>query len=349
MTEGLPSPVFFDLRLPDLTTERGGQVSSLVVRGWMWASDGPAFLRRRGLVPREALPGQYEQVVRRAADAPSARPPADSLRTARGRDLPTILIVHALTGHAGAGGPGGWWEPVIGVGNVFDPTVHRVLCFNNLGSCYGTSGPADDGYTAGPLTTWDQARVILRALDALAIERVELATGGSLGGMITLSLAALTPARFRRIVPIAACAAASSWIIGFNHVQRRAIESSPNLGLSLARQIAMLSYRAEAGLDLRQGRRPADPGSTGAYRMQTYLDYQGTKLVNRFEVGTYLAMMDAMDNHDLTAVPQQRDEGERWSWPDSTSGLSRITASCMSIGIDTDQLFLPVHSQAVAT
>ena len=335
----LEEPVLFDVRLPDLTMEHGGAVSPLVVRGWMWSADGQDFLRQRNLVPVDGHPGQ---VIRRSASAQ----PASVIKA--GDDRPTILAIHALTGDPHVGGEQGWWAPLIGPGRVFDPHRYRILCFNNLGSCYGTSGPADDGFPSGPVTTWDQARTLLRALDALGIEKVALATGGSLGGMVTLALAALAPDRVERIAPIAACAAASAWIIGFNHVQRVAIglTSGRGEGLALARQIAMLTYRAEPGLDVRQGRQLADGPST--YRMQTYLDYQGRKLVGRFETGTYLAMMDAMDHHDLARRPRQRDSGESWAWLDNTPGLDRIRSSCIAVGIDTDQLFFPVHASSIA-
>ena len=382
MTE--PAAVHFDLRLSDLSLDFGGRVAPLVVRGWMWAADGPEFLRQRGLPVVEVAPGVVVRASTpaHAAPAPSSAMAATSARTAASAppslvsqapasfsgassgatssarsNLPTVLIVHALTGHATAGGPSGWWSPAIGPGRALDPNRHRILCFNNLGSCYGTTGPADPGFPDATVTTWDQARMILRALDALGIERVALVTGGSLGGMVTFALAALAPSRVERIAPIAGCMAASAWIIGFNHVQRRAIALDPDgEGLALARQIAMLTYRAEPGLDARQGRReapsvsggPASSAGPPVYRMQTYLDYQGRKLVDRFERSTYLAMMDAMDHHDISRPPRCRDESERWNWDDEAPGVARIRASCLAVGIDTDQLFFPVHSVAAA-
>ncbi len=340
MTTSVDPPVVFDLRLPDLTLDHGQRVRSLVVRGWMWAPDARGFVERRGLSVVDAQPAR---VVRKSSEASVAEVVADV------GEWPTVVIVHALTGDSIAGGDGGWWSPVIGPGRAIDPTTHRVVCFNNLGSCYGTSGPSDEGFPAGPINTWDQARCTLRALDALGIERVALVTGGSLGGMVTLSIAALAPDRVARIAPVASCAAASAWIIGFNHVQRTAISLTDDpAGLALARQIAMLTYRAEPGLDERQGRQLAPDGADRPYRMQTYLDYQGHKLVDRFERGTYLAMMDAMDHHDLSRPPRRRDAGETWAWDDGRPGLARILASCLAIGIDTDQLFFAAHSAAIA-
>ena len=351
MTDALEAPVVFDLRLPQLTLDHGGAVDPLVVRGWLWTAGARAFLQQRDLAVVDVPAGQ---VVRRDAEADAARPIRAPVDPAGSEATPTILVIHALTGDAIAGGNGGWWSPVIGPGRPLDPTTHRILCFNNLGSCYGTSNADDRGFSPGPLTTWDQARTLLAALDALGIDRLALVTGGSLGAMVTLSFAALAPDRVERISPIAGCASASSWIIGFNHVQRQAIAGArnPDDGLSMARQIAMLSYRAEPGLDARQGRQRIDPTSSAGglrYRMQSYLEHQGTKLVGRFTATSYLAMMDAMDNHDVVRPPLQRNTFETWSWPDAgTDGFDRIKASCLAIGIDTDQLFFPVHSRATA-
>src|SRR5258708_7043080 len=94
----------FELALPDLALARGGLVRQHRSRGWWWS--------REGDTPDNPL-----------------------------KDIPTVLVVHALTGSAQAGGPDGWWEPMIGSGRALDPAAYRILCFNNLGSCYGSSGP----------------------------------------------------------------------------------------------------------------------------------------------------------------------------------------------------------------
>src|SRR5262245_33993916 len=127
------SPRTFDLALPDLALERGGLVRQHRSRGWWWSREGDT------------------------PEAPQA-------------GVPTVLVVHALTGSAQAGGPGGWWEPVIGPGRALDPARYRILCFSNLGSCYGSSGPGVDGFPADQnveLTSIDISRAIILALDQL--------------------------------------------------------------------------------------------------------------------------------------------------------------------------------------
>lgn len=285
-------------------------------------------------------------------------------------DGPVVLLVHALTGDAQAGGEGGWWAPVIGPGRALDPTTHRLVCVNNLGSCYGSSAPTDAGFPRrttqpppGPapqkghftdpaaalpavITPWDQARAILQALDALGISSVELVTGGSLGACITLCLAALDPPRFKRMAPFAGCLAASPWIIALNHTARQTLLADPGWpddparGLALARQLAMISYRAEPGMAMRDDRQQVGDGwaPRDPYRVQTWLEHQGQKLVARFDAQAYLCQLDAMDHHDVQR-PQPGMAGDP---------LGRVTASCLAVGIDTDMLYLPAHSARTA-
>lgn len=377
----------FDLVLADLRLEAGAVVEPYLVRGWWWGpTEDLAGLNQLAMVTSDReYRSRSWQVVRRDRRAIedwqrkfSTRQSAWSAATLSA-EIPTILLVHALTGDMRAGGPGGWWDRVVGPGKVLDPRRYRLLCFNLLGSCYGSSGPADEGFARrendefpAPLpvakghhvlpenllpatvTTWDQARGILLALDALGIDNLYLAAGGSLGAMIILCLAALAPHRIARIMPIGAADRATSWVIGWNHVQRQAILLDPNFpadprrGVELARQIGMLTYRAEEGTELRQGRQLAGlpAGETGwssraPYQIHTYLEHQGQKLVDRFDSGSYLALLSAMDHHDIRRRPSWAAEPEPWD-------ESRLRASALCVGIDSDQLFFPAAIRALA-
>jgi homoserine O-acetyltransferase len=391
-------PVHFDLPLPPLTLEAGARLPVHVVRGFAWGPKRDAELIalralrldraevaravpvRRSLADARSLEAAYRSV---RAESVAASAPLDP-------SVPTIVVVHALTGDARAAAESGWWAPLVGPGKPIDPTRARVLCFNLLGSCYGTTGPADEGFPSaaedaraepvGPIvrgdprfdpaklpatiTTWDQARSILMALDALGIERVELAAGGSLGGMVVLALASLAPERFARIAPIATTAKSSAWVIGWNHPQRRAIVDDPGFpasaerGLALARQLAMVSYRAEPGFDASQGR-----GQVGAegwnprapYAIATYLEHQGHKLVGRFDARAYLALMGAIDHHDLDRAPPSAEPVERWrvasearagslEAPTGWGGVGRVTARAHGAYIDSDALYWPAQT-----
>nr|WP_246357301.1 alpha/beta fold hydrolase [Pyxidicoccus fallax] len=357
------------MSLPDLRLEAGARVTNHLVRGWWWGpeEDLPWLgSRARILSEDEARQGVFRVVRRSVAEqlhAVERARPRGPVRPAP--KVPTVLVVHALTGDMRAGGEGGWWEPVIGPGRALDPTRVRLLCFNNLGSCYGTTGPADEGFPGrlddsrseaprplpkgdlrqdeqrlpATITPWDQARSILLALDALDVDEVALVVGGSLGGMIVLCLAALAPERFARIAPIAAAESATAWVVGFNHVARQALlldpgfPEAPHRGLEIARQLAMLTYRAEPGLELNQAR-PTTWSSRALYPVQSYLEHQGRKLEARFDARSYLALLGAMDHHDLARCPD--------------GGLPRIRASALCVGIDQDQLFLPHHMEALA-
>lgn len=376
-----PLPCVFDLSLPDLPLEAGARVMSHVARGWWWGpeQDLPWLRARAHVLPKETVRENALRVVRRTKEDlhQLARTPRREHPIIPDPTVPTVLLVHALTGDMRAGGEGGWWEPVIGPGRALDPERVRLLCFNNLGSCYGSSGPADEGFPRrvddlrfrapeplprgdlrldehllpATVTPWDQARAILQALDALGLERLSLVAGGSLGGMIVLCLAVLAPERFERICPIAAAEEASPWVVGWNHVARQALlldpeyPEAPARGLELARQLAMLTYRAEPGLQSRHGRNQPRPGEARAsgwssralYPIQSYLEYQGAKLRARFDARTYLALLGAMDHHDLARAPEG-ETGGPW-------GVARIRASALCVGIDNDQLFYPEHME----
>lgn len=368
-----PSPRIFDLSLPSLTLEQGGHVESHHVRGFWWGppSDLEILETKAHLLDPSWIESEAYKVVRRQGGEDDRRMPARSER-ALDPSVPTILVVHALTGDMRPGGPGGFWQPVVGAGLPLDPCRFRILCFNNLGSCYGTSGPCDatfprasDSRFPRAVTTWDQARSILLALDALGIEKVHLAVGGSIGGMIALCLAALAPTRFERIAPIAACEATSAWVIGWNHVARQALlldpefPTHPSRGLQIARQIAMLTYRAEPGLDLRQGRelvRHEPSAGPATFQIGSYLEHQGRKLRDRFDAGAYLVQLGAMDHHDLARPPSPPEGSESWVHDAATAerddalswGLARIRASVRVVSIDTDSLCQPAQSERLA-
>ncbi len=296
----------FELALPDLPLARGGVVQQHRSRGWWWSreSDTPENPRK---------------------------------------DIPTVLLVHALTGSAQAGGQDGWWEPLIGPGRALDPAHYRLVCFNNLGSCYGSSGPGVAGFPDAQtvdLTCLDISNAILQALDKLGIEKVHLTAGGSLGGMVTLTLASLAPKRFERVLPLATTLAASAWVVGWNHVARQILRLDPGYpnnvgrGLEIARQLAILTYRAEPGLELDQPRSVPPRRSDVDYPVQSYLEHQGKKLRNRFAVAAYELQLSAMDHHDLL----QPLAGEK------TPAISRMRASALVVDVDTDQLFTPAQA-----
>ena len=235
-----------------------------------------------------------------------------------------VLVFHSLTGVPET--LGGWKGSVIGPGKAIDTTKYAVLCPNLLGSCYGTTfkrflgkkeereapargapqhGAGSRGFlrkeSAGSahltLTTRDQALFTENLLTALGVQRPALVTGGSLGGMVALEFAASFPSRFGAAVVFAAPATHTAWGIGWNHVQRRALDAGgPEAGLAVARMAGMLTYRTPEELESRFARRR---GEGEPFAVQSWLSRHGTKLVARFDATSYRTLLGAMDLHDV--------------------------------------------------
>lgn len=276
-----------------------------------------------------------------------------------------ILVIHALTGSAHAAfwntpqdRVPGWWHGLIGPGKGLDTDRYFIVCANLLGSCYGTTGPTSLNPATGQpyglafpqVTTADMARVQKALLDYLEIPRVRAVLGGSLGGMIVWQMAVQYPDLMDIAIPIAGTPTASPWVVGFNEVARQAIfldgdwqllkndpvhlRQASNRGLKLARMIAMISYRSEVSFQDRFGREqvaevPEQPFSEEfCFQVESYLHYQGEKLVRRFDPFTYIVLTKAMDWHDISA-----------GYGNLERALARIRARVACVGIDTDRLF----------
>jgi len=240
-----------------------------------------------------------------------------------------VLVFHSLTGSPET--LGGWKGSVIGPKKAIDTNRWAVLCPNLLGSCYGTTfkrslrgvGKADAQPT---ITTRDQARLVSSLIESLGISCPALVTGGSLGGMVTLEWAATFPERTSRAVVFAAPAAHTAWAIGWNHVQRRALDTAgPEAGLALARMVGMLTYRAPDELESRFARLPGD-GET--FAVQSYLTHHGAKLVARFDPKSYRTLLDTMDAHDVG-----RARGG------IAAALSAVRGRVVGVGITSDVLY----------
>jgi homoserine O-acetyltransferase len=215
---------------------------------------------------------------------------------------PQVIVVHALTGSADAAGD--WWEPLIGPGRALDTDRVGVLGANLLGGRYGSTGPTTIdprtarafGHAFPLVSTRDQARVHWALLDALGITEIAVVVGGSLGGMVALEVALVRPAAVRHVIPIAAPAATGPMAVAWNHIQVELIERLGDDGLALARELAMTTYRSETDFDERFGRSIEPDGRPS---IVSYLDYQGAKLVDRFDGDTYRILAGAMDRHDI--------------------------------------------------
>jgi homoserine O-acetyltransferase len=241
-----------------------------------------------------------------------------------------VVVLHALTGDshitgpAGPGHPtGGWWDGMVGPGAPIDTNRWCALATNVLGGCRGSTGPssrARDGKPWGSrfprITVRDQVEADIAALAALGIERVAAVVGGSLGGARALEWIVGYPDRVRAGLLLAVGARATADQIGTQTTQIAAIKADPNwqggdyhdtgfapdAGLAIARRFAHLTYRGEAELDSRfgnHGQDGEDPNNGGRYAMQSYLEYQGDKLVERFDAGSYVVLTEVLNSHDV--------------------------------------------------
>jgi homoserine O-acetyltransferase len=244
------------------------------------------------------------------------------------------LVCHALTGSADADN---WWGGLFGQGRLFDPAESFIVSMNVLGSCYGTTGPTSspEPGTFPTVTIRDMVHLQKIVLDQLSVTHLDLVIGGSMGGMQVLEWAVLYPEFVSTIVPIGVGSAQSAWAIGISEAQRSAIlgASTRSEGLATARMIAMCSYRSPMSFQSRFGRESDD----GTFTAQTYLRYQGEKLVERFDADTYLTLLGAMDSHDLG-----RGRGPR------EAILNRIKHKALIIGTSTDVLYPVSETRAMA-
>ena len=253
-----------------------------------------------------------------------------------GPDAPQVLVIHALTGSADAAGD--WWEPLIGPGRAFDTGRVGVLCANLLGGRYGSTGPASvDPATGQPYgasfpqpSARDEARVLWALADRLGIERFAVVAGGSLGGMVTLEVALERPDAVGHVVPVAAPAATGALAIAWNHIQLELLERLGMDGLRLARELAMTTYRSEADFDERFGRRRQQDGR---FAVVSYLDHQGTKLLERFDPDTYRVLVRIMDGHDVGRG--------RGGIVEAFRSLATAGTGLSGIGIEGDLLYGP--------
>jgi len=256
-----------------------------------------------------------------------------------------IWIVHALTANSN---PLEWWPGIVGPGKAIDPAVYFIVCANSLGSPYGSTHPLSINHESGkpyfhdfPLIT---NRDIAYGFEALAtyldIPQVKLLVGASLGGQQALEWSIINSNRFDSLFLLATNARHSPWGIAFNESQRLAIRADATWrnstvdagrqGLKAARSIALLSYRSAIGYNTSQ--RDEDD-TIDSFKVLSYQNYQGEKLILRFNAFSYWVLSKAMDAHNVG-----RNRGGL------QNALAKIKAKTFVLGITTDLLF-PISEQ----
>ena len=245
-----------------------------------------------------------------------------------------VLVCHAITGdqhvanvHPVTKKPG-WWETMVGSRKPIDTERYFVICPNVIGACMGTTGPSSTNPNTGKpwgldfpvITIRDMVRAQALLLDHLGIEQLFSVAGGSMGGMQVLQWATSYPERVFSALPIACATRHSAQNIAFHEVGRQAIMAdpdwrggryhlegtNPHRGLAVARMGAHITYLSDAALHRKFGRKFQDRDTPtfsfdADFEVESYLRYQGSSFVERFDANSYLYLTRAMDYFDLAA------------------------------------------------
>lgn len=286
-----------------------------------------------------------------------------------------VLVCHALNAshHVAGVYPGqdnseGWWDNMIGPGKPLDTNQFFVIGVNNLGSCFGSTGPMhlhpDTGRVYGadfPVVTvedWVNAQALL--LDRLGIAQLAAVMGGSLGGMQAVSWTLQYPERVKHAVVVASAPNLTAENIAFNEVARRAIVTDPDFhgghfyqhnvvpkrGLRIARMVGHITYLSDDVMNTKFGRQLRDAVADSAtgyrystqdveFQIESYLRYQGDKFSEYFDANTYLLITRALDYFDPAAA-----YGGHLS-----AAFARTQAKFLLVSFTTDWRFSPERSR----
>ena len=287
-----------------------------------------------------------------------------------------VLVCHALNAshhvagvYAGQDKSEGWWDNMIGPGKPVDTDRFFVIGVNNLGSCFGSTGPMhphpDTGEVYGAdfpvVTVEDWVNAQARLLDRLGITQLAAVLGGSLGGMQALSWTLQHPERVRHAVVVASAPNLNAENIAFNEVARRAIVTDPDFhdghfyahgvvpkrGLRIARMIGHITYLSDDVMNEKFGRelRNAVNSPTGykystqdvEFQIESYLRYQGDKFSEYFDANTYLLITRALDYFD----PARAQGG------DLAKALAVAQCKFLLVSFSTDWRFSPARSREI--
>ena len=263
-----------------------------------------------------------------------------------------VWVCHALTANSDTAD---WWNGIVGTQHVIDPKKYFIICANILGSCYGSTGPLSNNPTTGepyfhsfPLVTIrDMVRAHILLRQHLGIEKIHLLMGGSMGGYQAMEWCVMEANVIENLFLLATSPAESAWGIATHTAQRLAIEADSTWqhptntaganGLKAARAIGMLTYR-NYGIMVQQ-QTDGDAEKLDHYKASAYIQYQGDKLVQRFNAFSYWLLTKSMDSHHLA-----RSRGGNL-----IAVLNQIKQRTLIIGISSDILCPLVEQQFLAS
>ncbi|WP_018617397.1 homoserine O-acetyltransferase MetX [Segetibacter koreensis] len=258
-----------------------------------------------------------------------------------------VWVCHALTSNSSVTE---WWPGVVGENTVIDPAKYFIICANIPGSCYGSTGPISINPGTGQpyysdfpmITIRDIVRALIMLRQHLQIDNIFLLMAGSMGGYQVLEWAVMEKERIENLFLITTSAAESAWGIAIHTAQRLAIEADSTwkdksatagkFGLKAARAIGLLTYRNYKILVEKQT--DPDVEKIDNFKASSYINYQGDKLVKRFNAQSYWLLTKAMDSHNLARGRNKTID----------EVLQTITQKTLIMGITSD-LLCPVDEQ----
>ena len=304
------------------------------------------------------LPEAFE--MHRGGSLPGGRIAFETWGTLNAAADNALLILTGLSPGAHAASSksdpeSGWWEPMLGPGKAIDTDRWYVICVNSLGSCKGSTGPAETNpRTNAPyrlefpeLALEDVARGAACVLDSLGVDQPAALIGPSMGGMSCLAFAALYPQRARKLVLISSAASAAPFAIAIRSLQREVVRADRgwaagnygggadlSTGMRLARKIGMTTYRSPEEWRDRFGRERVPGGPSEAFgaefQIESYLEAHAQRFITAFDPNCYLYLSRAMDWFDLA------DHGDG----NLQQALNRLQVdTALVMGVGTDFLF----------
>lgn len=281
-----------------------------------------------------------------------------------------ILLLHALSGDAHAAGYSskddrkpGWWDDMVGPGKGFDTDKYFVICSNVIGGCMGSTGPQSINPETGKhwgldfpiITVGDMVKAQKFLIDHLSIEKLLAVAGGSLGGMQALDWLTRYPECVASGLVIASTPLLSAQAIAFDTVGREAIQTdkafnggdyydsgdNPGDGLGVARMLAHITYLSDDAMRKKFGRALRTSSEylydfEKEFSVETYLGYQGTQFVNRFDSNSYLYITKAINYFDIAA-----------NFGSLDNAMERVQAKTLVLSFASDWLYPPYQSRAV--